>query len=244
MEHPSGGLPALSRSVVHVWSARLDQPAAVLSSVLPTLSPDERERAARYQFEEDRTRFIIARGLLRSILAGYLEIAPARVEFSYGPSGKPSLSRRLPTRTLTFNVSHSADQAVYAIGVGRALGIDIERVRVLPHADEVVHTTCSLRERAAIERTPEPARDEMFFTYWTCKEAYTKARGDGISHPLPGIEIDLDADGHPQFAKVDGSEREAAHWRVERLSPAPGYVGALVAEGYDWVHVDMGALPR
>jgi 4'-phosphopantetheinyl transferase len=244
MEHQSGGPPALSRGVIHVWSACLAQPPSVFASVLPTLSPDERDRAARYQFEEDRTRFILARGLLRSILAGYLEMPPARIEFSYGASGKPSLSRRLPTRTLTFNVSHSGDQALYAVGVGRALGIDVERVRALPHADDVVHTICSLRERSAIERAPAPARDEMFFAYWTCKEAYTKARGDGIVHPLPGIEIDLDVEGHSQFARVDGSEREAAHWRVERLSPAPGYVGALVAEGFDWVHAEMNAFPR
>jgi 4'-phosphopantetheinyl transferase len=244
MEHRSGGPPALSRGVVHVWSACLAQPASVLSSFLPTLSPDERERAARYQFEEDRTRFIVARGLLRSILAGYLEIPPARVEFAYGPSGKPSLSKRLPTRTLTFNASHSEDQALYAVGVGRAVGIDIEHVRTLPRADEVVHTACSPRERAAIEQAPEPTRDEILFAYWTCKEAYTKARGDGLAHPLPDIEIDLDAGGHPQFSKVDGSEREAAHWRVERLSPAPGYVGALVAEGFDWVYAEMTAFPR
>jgi 4'-phosphopantetheinyl transferase len=244
MEHRPGGPPALSRGVVHVWSACLAQPPSTLSAFLPTLSPDERERAARYDAPEHRARFIVARGLLRSILGDYLEIPPARVEFSYGPSGKPSLSRRLPTRTLTFNVSHCDDRAMYAVGVGRAVGIDVERVRPLLGEEEVVHTACSAREQSAIARAPAEAHDEMVFAYWTCKEAYTKARGDDPARPLPGIEVALDREGHAQFTRIDGSEREAGHWRVERLTPAPGYVGALVVEGFDWVHAEMSALPR
>jgi 4'-phosphopantetheinyl transferase len=244
MEHQSGGPPALSRGVIHVWSACLAQPPSILSAFLPTLSPDERERAARCDAPEPRQRFIVARGLLRSILGDYLEIPPARVEFSYGPSGKPSLSRRLPTRTLTFSVSHCDDQAMYAVGVGRAVGIDVERVRPLLDAEKAVPAACSAREQSAIARAPAPAHDELLFAYWTCKEAYTKARGDRLARPLADIEVALDQEGRAQFTRIDGSEREAGHWRVERLTPAPGYVGALVVEGFDWVHAQLRALPR
>ena len=241
MEHRSGGPPALARGVVHVWSAPVDQPPAFVSRFLPTLSPDERNRAAQIPLELDRVRFIVSRGLLRSILASYLEIPPARVEFSYGPHGKPALSKRLPTRTLTFNASRSQQYAMFAVAVGRAVGIDVERVRSLANAREVVETTCSQLERAVIDGAPADARDERLLAYWTCKEAYTKARGDGASHPLSGVEVALDAEGQAQFLRVDGSEREAAHWRVQRVSPEPGYVGAVVVEGHDWVLARMDA---
>lgn len=243
MEHRPGGPPALSRGVIHVWSACLVQPPSILSNYLPTLSPDERDRAARCPSDLHRTRFVLARGLLRSILGQYLEIPPARVEFCYEPSGKPSLSRRLPTRTLTFNLSRADDRLLCAVGVGRTLGIDIERVRALPDRSDVVASVCTMRERAALEHAPAAVRDEVFFSYWTCKEAYAKARGDRLGHPLPDIDVHLEADGRAQFTKIDGSEREAAHWRIERFAPAPGYVGALVAEGYDWVHAALSALP-
>jgi 4'-phosphopantetheinyl transferase len=235
--------PVLSRGVVHVWMACLAQPPSALSKFLPTLSPDERERAARFQADVHRTRFILARGFLRAILSTYLEIPPARVEFSYGPSGKPSISRRLPTRTLTFNLSHADDEAVYAIAIGRAVGIDLERIRPLPQAGEITRTACSPGECADIDRAAASSRDERLLAYWTCKEAYVKARGDGLAHPLPGIEIDFDAEGRAQFVRIDGSEREAAHWRLECLRPSPGYVGALVVEGHDWVHTELRASP-
>src|SRR5688572_3154708 len=86
---------------VHVWRFELDQPS---EPFLDLLQPDEVSRANRFYFEKDRNRFVIARGFLRLLLGRYLETEPARLTFSYGAYGKPSLEGE---QTLRFNMSHS-----------------------------------------------------------------------------------------------------------------------------------------
>ena len=72
----------LKDNAVHIWRIELPVTQEILSDLEKTLSPDERDRLNRYQFEKDRTRFIAARGGLRTILARYLEpiLAIARDE--------------------------------------------------------------------------------------------------------------------------------------------------------------------
>jgi 4'-phosphopantetheinyl transferase len=87
---PSGYIDLLTEDV-HVWSAFLDVPEEILQELLQTLDSDERRRADRFYFEQDRSRFIVCHGLLRTILAFYLDIEPDRLKFNYTPNGKPYL---------------------------------------------------------------------------------------------------------------------------------------------------------
>src|SRR3712207_5217786 len=111
--------------MVHVWRAGLDASPVALQQYRATLAPEERERADRFYFERDRTRFTVARGVLRAILGRYLRLEPARLRFRYQPYGKPELDiseRPLPLR---FNVSHSAGLALYAVAPDREVGVDV-----------------------------------------------------------------------------------------------------------------------
>src|SRR5947207_7347690 len=76
---------------VHIWLTMLDQPASdgLLAGIL---SPQERERAARFRFPRDRRRFIIARAALRCLIARYSGIAAHDITFGYGPYCKPFLA--------------------------------------------------------------------------------------------------------------------------------------------------------
>jgi len=226
----------LADDEIHVWYAPLEEepPGTVVSAFVPTLSPDERERANRYRLERLRARFVVGRGILRTILGRYLDRAPAGLGFTYGGRGKPALAPSEGT-DLRFNVSHSGGLAFYAVARGREVGVDVERLRALPRAERIAERFFSAPETAALKALPPERRVEGFFTCWTRKEAYIKARGDGLAHPLDQFAVSL-APGEPArlSAAGDGDEREIGQWSLHGLPPAPGYVAALAARGRGW----------
>lgn len=219
---------------VHVWCVTLDQTASRVQSLQHTLSPDERRRAERFYFEQDRTRFIICRGLLRTILGGYLGIEPSRLRFCYGPRGKPALAEISGGDTLRFNVSHSHGLALYAVTGGREIGIDLEHIRPIPEALQIAERFFSAHENAVLRTLPTSQKLEAFFNGWTRKEAYIKARGEGLTLPLDQFDVSL-APGEPAaLLSTKGDLQEASRWSIQELTPASGYVAALAVEGHSW----------
>jgi 4'-phosphopantetheinyl transferase len=153
------------------------------------LSHDEIARAERFHFERDRRRFVVGRGLLRAILGRYMGIESERLRFRYGEYGKPYLAEEYGGKALQFNVAHSQDMALYAIARDREVGVDIEYIRPFPNLMQIAEQFFSARENIALQAVPEHLKDEAFFTCWTRKEAYIKARGDGLSLPLDRFDV-------------------------------------------------------
>ena len=114
---------------VHIQFGALDLPREELAEARALLSEGERQRAERFLREEDRTRFVAARAMLRRAVGLDLGVAPERVAFDYGPHGKPALTPPLHESGLRFNLSHSADRALLATVRGRELGVDLEKLR-------------------------------------------------------------------------------------------------------------------
>ena len=178
------GSPPLRDDVAHVWLAPLDVPAATVERLWALLSPAERARAARFHAETHRRRFVVRRARLRELLAPYVGCAPRAVELEEPPGRKPRLAGRAE---IAFSVSHSGELAAFAVGT-RAVGVDIERIE--PSVDlEAVTRSFAERERAAISGAPEAGRLRRFFECWTCKEAYVKARGNGLATPLDTFDV-------------------------------------------------------
>ena len=224
---------SLANDEVHVWHVLLDQAKSRLSKLSNIISRDERLRAERFYFERDRTRFVIARGVLRTILGQYMNIEPNHLEFSYEPQGKPTLAQITKGHPLCFNMSHSNDLALFAVTWYRKVGVDVEFVRPVPDAEAIAKRFFSPGENAALSRIPADKKLEAFFKFWTCKEAFLKAMGHGITRPMDRIEISL-APGEPaRLLSVDGDLSEASRWSLWTLEPAPGYIGALAVEGSD-----------
>jgi len=219
---------------VHVWRAALDQTPSQIQSFLHNLAADEQARAERFYFERDRQHFIIARGVLRAILGGYLNRAPERLSFCYNSHGKPALAGESGVDAIRFSVSHSHGVALYAVTRGREVGIDLERIRLDLAVAEIAERFFSRREVAMLRTLPTAEQREAFFRCWTRKEAYIKARGEGLSLPLDQFDVSL-APGEP--AAVLGTQRdpsEASCWSLQELSPAPGYAAAFAVEGHGW----------
>jgi 4'-phosphopantetheinyl transferase len=224
-------VPELGTDEVHVWQAMLDEPARQLPELAATLSSDERARAQRYHFERDRRRFVVCRSLLRDIVGRYAGRPAEALRFGYGPRGKPSL----PDSEVRFNVSHSDGVAVYALSRGREVGVDVERVRPVSGADRIAERFFSIPEREALRAVPARARTQAFFTCWTRKEAYVKARGEGLGLPLDQFTVSLAPDGPAWLSPAGGAdEREIARWSLAGLYQDPGYVAALAVEGHGW----------
>jgi 4'-phosphopantetheinyl transferase len=224
----------LSHHDVHVWRTSLELHTEHVQHLRQTLSADEIVRAERFYFEKDRQHFIVARGVLRMILSRYLGLDPRQLEFSYSAYGKPTLATTPGRDWLRFNLSHSHELALYAIAHGREVGIDIEYMRDNVETDTLAERYFSPREVMTLRALPAFQRSAAFFTCWTRKEAYIKARGEGLAFPLDRFDVSLTPEEPPALLRTLGDPHEAARWSLQAPAPGRGYTAALVVEGHDW----------
>lgn len=219
-------VPTLSEGEVHVWRADLNEAGTHLRRWAQNLSALERARAERFFSERDRHCFMACRGILREILSGYLATPADQLRFRYGRHGKPYLRGTSGDR-LRFNLSHSDALAVFAFAQGRRIGVDVERVRPdLPWQD-IAGQFFTRRENERLRHVGETQRPRAFLRAWTCKEAYVKARGQGLFFPVNRVEVSLSP---PALRRVGADENEAARWRVRELRVGGAYVATVVVE--------------
>jgi len=219
----------LADDEVHLWRAALDYSGAELSGFEQLLSEDERARAARFLFPRDRQHFTAARAVLRSIVASYVNMAPNQLQFSVGPHGKPALATGFDASTLSFNVSHSRDVALYAISGGCDVGVDVEHVSADTDVDQMAERFFSPRELATFRLLPSEEKQYAFFTCWVRKEAYVKARGNGLAIPLDTFTVSFSPGEPAALLDVAGYPEEPAAWCLWELDVAPSCAAALAA---------------
>jgi 4'-phosphopantetheinyl transferase len=216
----------LSRDMIHVWRASLEIEPATLQRLKSTLAKNELERAERFIFDQDRNRFIAARGILRNVLARYLQCAPQTIEFVYGARGKPAISSGSTRDPLRFNLSHSHGLALIGLAREHEIGIDLEMIRSDFASEEIAKRYFSAKEIDELRGLPADLRTEGFFLCWTRKEAYIKAKGDGLHIPLDSFDVSLTPGLPPELNCSDRSR-----WSMISLTPESGYVAAVVEEG-------------
>ncbi|MEM8807347.1 MAG: 4'-phosphopantetheinyl transferase superfamily protein [Cyanobacteria bacterium P01_G01_bin.38] len=219
----------LNPDQIHIWRICLSQQR--LADCHSCLSVAEKIRADRFRFDRDRTRFIQSRGSLRHILSRYLSCPAAEVDFTYGEYGKPQVSH---DPNLAFNLSHSEDLALCVVGHGQRLGIDLEYLRPLTHFESLSRRCLCNSELKVIKTLAESQAQQQFLQYWTCKEAYLKALGCGLTQSLQSVEVQLSPT--PQLL----SPSVESNWQLKILNPAPGFVAAVISEKkgqitqYEW----------
>lgn len=213
---------------VHLWQVSLLQSQDCLARFAQTLSPDEHARAQRFHFERDRRRYIVGRGVLRDILARYLDRDARQITFTYTERGKPYLPAEPSMPDIRFNLAHSSELAIYAFASKQDVGVDLEYIHPVPELDQIAAHFFSAAEYQAIRSLSGGQKQLGFFNCWTRKEAYLKALGDGLSKPLDQFEVSLAPADPARLLRVGGDEQEAQRWSLLALNlDQNDYVGAL-----------------
>jgi 4'-phosphopantetheinyl transferase len=212
---------------VEVVGADLDVAEPELGALRALLSDEERRVADRYRSARDRDHSIVARGRLRQLLGARLGIDPAAVALEVSAHGKPALGPAHGRSDLAFNLSHSGSLAVYAFTSRRAVGIDIEALRDIPDAARLAKRFFSAAENEAFGAVGTDMRNLTFLACWTRKEAFVKAIGEGLTHPLSSFDVTIAPDGPARLTRV-GSEIDNLGWSMATFRPRAGYIGAIV----------------
>lgn len=221
----------LQKDQVDVWCLSLELEEASLDSLQRLLSEDELMKAGRFLVERAKKHFIAARGFLRRLIGHYLKEKPERLLFQYGPQGKPSPAGKFEATGISFNVSHSHGMALYAVAWNKAVGVDIEKIDSNTSCIDIAERFFSPYEIEVLRNLTGDRQRRGFFNCWTRKEAYLKARGEGISSSLSRFDVSL-VPGEPAVLLAHRTDPgEIFRWSFEDLDVHPDYAAAVVMEG-------------
>ena len=231
---PPAAKVTLLENDVHLWYSSLDLSASSYEQLEATLDRDERRRAKRFCFELERARFVSGRGLLRRILGYHSGIKPSELRFDYSSRGKPSLTDTFRGHKILFSLAHSDGNVIYAVALDREIGVDLERIVRIDELEQIANRFFSDQEKGALHALAGYAKREAFFEIWTAKEAYLKACGDGLAHPLDKIDVLLGPGRSTCKLRIKGDMRENSRWSLKLLRPASRFTAALVVEGSNY----------
>ena len=219
-------------NLILVWKISLEVSEDTLKGYSTCLSEDEQSRAGRFRFADDKRRFTVSRGVLRHLLGRQIARPAHAVQFCYGEHGKPFVDRSsdaadgsMTDGDVHFNLYHSGELALCALGY-RRVGVDIERVKMIKRLEGMMERCLSAAELAEMKAEIEGDRSRSFLARWTCKEAYLKAIGLGLTQSMQAVEVQLVP---PRLIRipVDGE----SDWHLYRLSLPDEYEGAVVVAG-------------
>ena len=208
-------------AAAHVWWCPLRATPAEARAWDAVLSPAEQTRATRFGTRLLRTRYVIGRTALRRVLANVLGLQPEQVPIIRGARGRPGLAG---DPRIDFNVSHTGDVALIGVTDGGRVGVDVERADRTINVDGISRKFLTDNERALLAPMDADAARRTVLTLWTCKEAMSKATGDGLSAPFARIDVDL----HEGRALRDGPGPYAPHdWALHAVQVPDGHIATL-----------------
>ena len=192
------------------------------------LCESERERAARFRFERDRRLYLVAHALLRRALGERLRLTPSAVAFQHNAHGRPELDAGVHAGSgLRFSLAHAHGMAVCALATACDVGVDVEPIeRNVPM--EVAKRFFAPSELDDLLGQPEGGRGDRFFTYWTLKEAYVKARGIGLS--LPVAKAVFRVGEHVEFEPHASLEPNPEAWQFQSFQLGSSHRVALAVQ--------------
>jgi 4'-phosphopantetheinyl transferase len=225
-DHPVG-----AAGEVHVWLAPLNEPVPYESTLLASLADAERTGAGPTPLAAFRDRFVRSRATLRDLLSRYLQLSPSEIPIQRDELGRPSLAPPL-AGALDFNLSHTADWALFAFGWGRRVGVDLERLDRGVEWRSIAPRGFSELERRGLEGASDADGARIFLRGWLRKEAYAKARGEGFAYGFADFSVSLDERIQGPGLLEDRRDPAAVgRWWIRDLPLPPPLAGALAGEG-------------
>ena len=224
---------------IHIWMVSPDEiDDRALLDCQTLLSEDEERRWRRFHFEKDRRIHLISRALIRTTLSGYTGADPWAMAFCQNKYGKPEIASPDRRRPIRFNLSHTHGLILCGVTLTEDIGADVEcpNFRRGKTAD-IARRFFSPAEARDIDAAPEELRDELFFNYWTLKEALIKAMGGGLSIPLDQFAFELSPKNRPRvlFSHPDDpsgvwTDNEPKDWLFWSLKPSPRHIAAVAVK--------------
>ena len=218
-------IPHLQPGVVYIWEGRLDVPADVVAAARRLLSARERKRADRFVYDRHRRRYTVAQAHLRRVLGQLTGIPPETVRFHYEDKGKPFLPGGP-----SFNQSHSEDRLMIAVADSGRLGVDIEERRTVRLMLGIADKNFARDEAARLHAAPADERRRLFFRIWTRKEAFLKALGFGLTHPLRSFSVDPTPGAAQGLLAVEDLPEDPRRWHIGGVPCAEGAEAALAVD--------------
>jgi 4'-phosphopantetheinyl transferase len=216
------GVPSPAANAVDLWVIALDRPSHVVSKLETVLDRSEQAHARRLWEGPLRSRYIVAQAAARHVLAQYLGVMAAAVPLDHLSGGEPCVRGA----SISFNLSHSGGLAVLAVSRGGRIGVDVELVRHVTDADNIV-TQMFSRVEASQYRSFSPSdRVAAWFSGWTRKAAFLKATGESTERPLNSFDVDLSPTATAPWVNA-GPDRE---WFIRSFTPAPGFTAAVAGD--------------
>lgn len=205
--------PELHEHEIHLWWSDTTEFESLISEKLHWLSAAELERAQRFHFLKDRQLFLASRLILRKILGNYLSQNPASIEFEVNPFGKPFLRTVADEPPLYFNISHSKNVLVIAVSRSFDVGIDVEFIDESRSIQSIAQAHFASHEFSDFSAASLAEQVDLFFQYWTGKEALLKACGKGLSIELQSFALHWDSKN--MVASVQSARHsELEQWTV------------------------------
>jgi len=211
---------------IHLYFSYPEQVSdpALLHRYESLLSADERARMARFHFSRNRHQYLVTRALVRTSLSAYCPVDPGAWRFSTNRYGKPEISHPDITLPLRFNLSHTQGLTVCAITRDYAIGVDVEDPQRSTQSG-FSHLTSyfSAREVEDLCNLPADQQQQRFFDYWTLKESYIKARGEGLAIPLSKFSFLFTGNKLTEFRVEPDLQDNADCWQFWRIAMADQY---------------------
>ncbi len=228
---PGPDAPVLSPGDVHLWLFTTRATENERECLRSLLADDELARAGRFRLDHLARRYVVGHGRLRRLLAAYIESEPTDIRFVTGPHGKPAMAPEQNPQGVAFSFAHSEETCLAGIASGRSIGVDVEAYRDRLDMDLIVRRQFAPAEASKFDRVRGAGqRQDAFYACWTRKEAYIKARGEGLAAGLDSFEVSfLPGEANRIVASSRGSE-ECERWEVIPLDLGPRLAGACVVE--------------
>jgi 4'-phosphopantetheinyl transferase len=175
---------------IHVWLLHLDASDGPLPPTLRLmLSTEERNRAARFRRRQEELQFECAHVLLRSVLSRYFDVHPSDWAFARDSYGKPRICAPQSAPLGAFSISHTDGLVACSVALTSTAAIDVEKIAWTEGLGQVAPVVFSNTECEELRCLEGQQWLSQFFAYWTLKEAYAKARGQGLRLPLRQVSF-------------------------------------------------------
>lgn len=210
---------------IDLWVEALDVTDDLYHRYWALLDEEERAKALRFVHRQHRVRYVISHGKVRAILARYMDRPPETIRFAREAAGKPYLAVDAGSREIKFNLSHSGDKMILAVGRHGPVGVDIEIWNDNIDFMAIAEACFAEAERSFWLDLPAPDKTGAFYRFWTRKESFVKSVGAGFSLDVSRVVTSVDDD--PRFISLPACCGAAGQWRLVDLDLGPGISGAL-----------------